>query len=91
SETFLSEGLHVPPELQRKEVTRSIFNETKYYDQVAWFNGADGVPKLSMKFLQGGNYDFVGKVLTDRNLSKLQLSWCISDHYPLWAEFSIED
>lgn len=91
AQTFLSEGLHVPPELQQEEVTRSIFNETKYYDQVAWFNGADGLPKLSMKFLQGGNYDFVGKVLTDRNLSKLQLSWCISDHYPLWAEFSIEN
>jgi exonuclease III len=31
-DTFLSEGLYVPPQLQNPEVTRSIFNETKYYD-----------------------------------------------------------
>lgn len=34
-ETFLSQNLYVPPILQNREVTRSIFNTTKYYDQIA--------------------------------------------------------
>ena len=54
-QTFLSEGLFVPEVLQNEEVTRSIFDETKYYDQIAWFNGDNGVPELSMEFLNGGN------------------------------------
>ncbi|MCR9289783.1 MAG: endonuclease/exonuclease/phosphatase family protein [Bacteroidetes bacterium] len=89
-QTFISSGLYVPPELQRPEVTRSIFNETKYYDQIAWFNGENDLPELSLNFLQGGNYDFVGKVLMSRNLTKHRLSFHISDHYPLWAEFALE-
>lgn len=89
NETFLSEGLHVPDALQNEAVTRSIFDETKYYDQIAWFEGRDNQPKLSSDFLQGGNYDFLGQVLKNRGLSKLQLSWMMSDHFPLWAEFSL--
>ncbi|PCJ91293.1 MAG: endonuclease [Flavobacteriaceae bacterium] len=89
NETFLSTGLFVPPELQNEEVTRSIFDETKYYDQIAWFNGLDGKPKLSLKFLRGGNYDFMEKVLTNRDITKRRFSFLISDHYPLWAEFKL--
>lgn len=88
-QTFISEGLYVPPQLQNKNVTRSIFNETKYYDQIAWFNGTGNQPRLSMEFINGGNYDFVGRALANRTLSKLSLSYHISDHYPLWAEFKI--
>ena len=88
-DTFLSEGLFVPPELQNKKVTRSIFNETKYYDQIAWFNGHEKQPKLSLEFINGGNYDFVGKTLSNRDVSKRSLSYLISDHYPLWAEFKL--
>lgn len=87
--TFLSEGLFVPPELQNRTVTRSIFDTTKYYDQIAWFNGAGKQPKLSLNFINGGNYDFVGKTLVNRKVSKRSLSYLISDHYPLWAEFSL--
>lgn len=87
--TFLSEGLYVPPQLQNKEVTRSIFDETKYYDQIAWFDGESKGKKLSMEFLNGGNYDFVPYALKNRDLTKSSLSWLISDHYPLWAEFKI--
>ncbi len=87
--TFVSEGLYVPPQLQDKKVTRSIFNETKYYDQIAWFNGSGNKPRLSLEFIDGGNYDFVGKTLSNRSLSKRSLSYHISDHYPLWAEFKI--
>ena len=88
-QTFLSEGLYIPPQLQNETVTRSIFNTTKYYDQIAWFNSPTSGPKLSMEFLSGGNYDFVPFALENRGLSKNSLSWLLSDHYPLWAEFKI--
>lgn len=88
-ETFLSEDLYIPPQLQNEEVTRSIFNTTKFYDQIAWFNSQGKGPKLSMEFLSGGNYDFVPYALANRQLSKQSLSWLISDHYPLWAEFKV--
>lgn len=87
--TFLSEGLFVPKALQNKKVTRSIFNTTKYYDQIAWFNGKGKQPKLSLSFINGGNYDFIGKALSNRKLSKRKLSFLLSDHYPLWAEFEL--
>lgn len=87
NKTFVAEGLYIPPALE--QVTRSIFDETKYYDHIAWFNGVNGLPQLSMKFMRGGNFDFVGNVLKDRGLTRQQLSWMISDHYPLWAEFAL--
>lgn len=87
NQTFIAEGLHIADPL--KNATRSIFDETKFYDQIAWFDGANGSPALSIKCINGGNFDFVDKVLRKRNLTKLQLSWHISDHYPLWAEFSL--
>ena len=87
-ETFLSEGLYVPEELQA--LSRSIFDATKYYDQIAWFNTADKRrPKLSLEFMGAGNYDFVQTALNNRGLSKQKLSFMISDHYPLWANFRI--
>lgn len=85
--TFIKSGLRVAPPLV--DATRSIFNKTKYYDQIAWFTGDNGLPSLSMKCINGGNFDFVGKVLKNRNLTKQSLSFHISDHYPLWAEFSL--
>lgn len=86
--TFLSEGLYVPEELQ--ELSRSIFDATKYYDQIAWFNTADKKrPKLSLEFMGAGNYDFVPIALNNRGISKNTLSFMISDHYPLWANFRI--
>ena len=88
-QTFLSEGLFIPDALQKPEVTRSIFNETKYYDQIAWFDDNENVPKMTLEFVKAGSYDFVKTALKNRNLTKLSLSWMLSDHYPLWAEFKI--
>ncbi len=85
--TFISEGLHIHPDMARPEVTRSIFDKTKFYDHIAWFDTS--VAKLSMTFKRGGNFDFLGKVLTNRGLSKQTISFMISDHYPLWAEFEV--
>ena len=88
-DTFLSEGLFVPPELQDPSVTRSIFNETKYYDQIAWFNNNQNVPNLSLEFVGAGSYDFVQTAMINRGLTKRSLSFMMSDHYPLWAEFKL--
>jgi endonuclease/exonuclease/phosphatase family metal-dependent hydrolase len=85
--TFVSEGLHIPEGLIRH--ARSVFDETKYYDHIAWFDGAHGIPQLSLRFLQGGIVDFVGHALNDRQLTLQQISWMLSDHYPLWAEFEL--
>lgn len=89
NQTFISEGLHIPPALQNPTVTRSIFDVTKYYDQIAWFNDVNNIPNLSLKFISGGNYDFLGSALSNRNLTKQSLSFMLSDHYPLWAEFEL--
>ena len=89
SQTFLSEGLYVPDDLQNDKVTRSIFKKTKYYDQIAWFNDHNKIPNLSMDFIKGGNYDFVSTALNNRGITIRSLSYLISDHYPLWAEFKL--
>ncbi len=86
-EAFTSTGLTVPPELQG--IPRTIFKNTySFYDQIAWFVDKRARPEISMTFTQGNIYNFVGKVLTARNYTTSQLSYRISDHFPLWAEFS---
>lgn len=92
---FTSTGLWIPEDLNK--VPRSIFSDPKkpdldkFYDQIAWFTQDGGTPALSLKYLQGGNFDFTKVALKSRSLTKSQLSWRISDHYPLWAEFSVRD
>lgn len=89
-ETFISRGLYIPDKLSDPKILRSIFDQSKYYDQIAWFNGADGIPQLSLEFVNGGYYPFTGVALANRtDIDKRDLSWMISDHYPLWAEFNI--
>ena len=89
NQTFITSGLHIPEELQNKEVTRSIFDETKFYDQIAWFNNAKNIPNLSLKYKTAGNYNFVPTALKNRKLTKQALSFMLSDHLPLWAEFEL--
>lgn len=88
-QTFISEGLYIPPQLADPKVTRSIFDETKYYDQIAWFKDAKGVNNLNMNFITGGNFNLVNKVLINRFLTKQSLSFMLSDHLPLWVEFEL--
>jgi len=46
------------------------------------------VPILSLQYTgNAGNFDFTQPLQGD--LSLTSLSWKISDHYPLWAEFSV--
>jgi endonuclease/exonuclease/phosphatase family metal-dependent hydrolase len=86
---FVSSGLHVPEDLC--DIPRTIFSEPKFYDQIAWFSGRGGMPALSLQYLRGGIYDFAPTAMKSRDLNRAQLSWRISDHYPLWAEFSTRD
>ena len=68
---------------------RTIFKKTySFYDQIAWFTNQYAVPELSLTFQQGGIYDFRDKILANRNYTLSQLSYRISDHFPLWAEFA---
>ena len=93
-DAFVSTGLDIPEDLQ--EVPRTIFADPgrpldKFYDQIAWFTGRNGLPALSLRYSRGGYFDFAKAALTKRGLTKTQLSWRISDHYPLWAEFSTRE
>lgn len=90
---FISTGLTVPEDLNL--VPRSIFGDPgrptleKYYDQIAWFQKASGKIALDMDYARGGSFDFLPHVYTTAGLSKTALSHRVSDHYPLWVEFSV--
>ncbi len=90
-QAFTSTGLRTPQELN--DVPRTIFGgpgEGKHYDQIAWFTGENNVPELSLRYThEAGHFDFTTSVLT--SLTRQQLSWKMSDHYPLWTEFSVRD
>jgi endonuclease/exonuclease/phosphatase family metal-dependent hydrolase len=91
-EAFTSTGLSVPAELNA--VPKSIFDDEsdpndKFYDQIAWFTLESGSIALDMDYQTGGYFDFLPFVYTDVNLTKNSISYRISDHYPLWAEFRI--
>ena len=81
-------GLTTPEVLN--DVPRTIFDspgKQHFYDQIAWFAENGNRSVLSLDFLSAGGFDFV--TLLQGGLTKTQLSWKISDHYPLWVEFSV--
>jgi endonuclease/exonuclease/phosphatase family metal-dependent hydrolase len=87
-DAFTSTGLTPPEELNK--TPRTIFQGGKdnFYDQIAWFTGGHGVPELTLHYTgRAGGMDFVPHVQGD--LTKQELSWRLSDHYPLWAEFAV--
>lgn len=92
-EAFTSTGLEVPRELH--DVPRTIFSDPQksgkshFYDQIAWFTEERGRPALSLEYRNSGYFRFKDVALPRRDLSKTSLSWHISDHYPLWAEFEL--
>jgi endonuclease/exonuclease/phosphatase family metal-dependent hydrolase len=87
-EAFTSTGLRAPDALN--DVPRTVFEAADgFYDQIAWFTGEQGQPKLSLDFTgRAGGFDFVPHVFPNLNLQ--QLSWRLSDHFPLWCEFAME-
>ncbi len=89
---FTSTGLTVPAPL--RQVPRTVFSEPakpdldKFYDQIAWFEGGDA-KLLNMPCRSAGNFDFVPHVYKNIALTKANISYRISDHYPLWVEFGV--
>lgn len=91
---FISSGLDVPKDLL--DLPRTIFKtdapkNITFYDQIAWFNKDDDVPALSLKYSRGCNFDFTKTALKSLNLTTKELSYRISDHYPLWVEFNVRE
>jgi endonuclease/exonuclease/phosphatase family metal-dependent hydrolase len=87
-EAFTSTGLTPAPGLAT--LPRTIFDtpdDSHFYDQVAWFVDPAKGPALALTYESAGNFDFVP--LWEGSLTREQLSWRISDHYPLWTEFSV--
>lgn len=89
-DAFLETGLWAPTELDL--VPRTIFHndgDENFYDQIAWFSNPMGESLLRELEYSGhaGSFDFVPHVYP--LLTKNELSWRISDHYPLWAEFVV--
>lgn len=87
-EALISTGLTTPVELN--DVPRTIFDESSkqhFYDQIAWFQENGNRSVLSLRLLSASSFDFVP--LLQGGLTKTQLSWKISDHDPLWVEFSV--
>ena len=88
-QAFTSTGLTAPAALDT--VPRTIFDDPgacHFYDQIAWFVDEAKGPALSLQLTKAGTFDFVP--LWQRDLTTTQLSWRISDHYPLWVEFSVQ-
>ena len=84
---FSSTGLKPPAELD--SVPRTIFQkpeEKHFYDQIAWFTAGASVPVLELGYEgRAGGYDFRPVVFS--GMENVSLSWHMSDHFPLWAEF----
>jgi exonuclease III len=90
-QAFVATGLTPAPE--HIGLPRTLFDSPTakhFYDQIAWFTGAGGTPALTPPLRYenvGGNYDF--RPALQGGLSNVELSWRISDHFPLWASFSV--
>ena len=80
-QAFVSTGLQVPPALLNVPTTYG--SKPKYYDQIAWFMG-----DMKLEFKNAGAIDFSGAVFS--GLTLRQVSYRLSDHLPLWVEFSID-
>lgn len=92
-QAFTSTGLEIPSDLHR--VSRTLFSDPEepdtdhFYDQIAWFSGENDTPALNIRYNHGGGLDFTKTLYKSSGLTRNQISWRISDHYPLWTEFDI--
>jgi hypothetical protein len=79
---FIADGLIVPPQLENLR-TAFVGKKPKYYDQIAWFMG-----KFDLELNSAGVLDFADVIYPE--VSLLDLSYRLSDHLPLWAEFALD-
>ena len=92
---FTETGLMPPDNLNH--VPRTIFDDPDpnappdqrhFYDQIAWFTGMPGgPPALSLQYRNSGMFDFTGGLVPADDAN--QLSFRMSDHFPLWVEFDV--
>ncbi len=81
-QAFIQNGLFVPQQLLGLRTTSGA--KDKFFDQIAWFMG-----DLSLSFNQkAGVVDFAGAVFQE--LTTSQMSFRVSDHFPLWVEFTTD-
>jgi len=88
-QAFTSTGLQVPEDLHT--VPRTVTNDNpgleKFYDQIAWFTSGR-TRQLTMEFIKAGGFNFTPYLFQNApSLTPTQMSWYVSDHLPLWAEF----
>jgi hypothetical protein len=81
-QAFVSTGLVVPQQLLNVRTTYDT--KPKYYDQIAWFMDGLNLPASG----QAGVVDFVGAVF--KEMPPADMSYRMSDHLPLWVEFTID-
>lgn len=82
-QAFISTGLIVPEQLLNIKTTYNNA-KPKFYDQIAWFMDGMNLPFGE----RAGAIDFAGAVFKELTLT--QMTFRMSDHFPLWAEFIID-
>jgi endonuclease/exonuclease/phosphatase family metal-dependent hydrolase len=88
---FTETGLAVPFVLHAHP--RTIYGRTdapregSYHDQIAWFTD-DDTALIDMTLAGGGIVPLRDHLLQDLDLTNASFAARISDHYPLWVEFS---
>lgn len=81
-QAFTSTGLIVPSQLLNLKTTYS--KKPKYYDQIAWFMDDIDLPASG----NAGVINFAGAIYKEMTLK--QMSYRVSDHFPLWVEFILD-
>jgi endonuclease/exonuclease/phosphatase family metal-dependent hydrolase len=81
-QAFISTGLVVPSQLLNLKTTYST--KPKFYDQIAWFMGNLDLMTNDL----AGVINFSGAIY--KELTLRQMSYRVSDHFPIWVEFIID-
>ncbi|MBB3230188.1 endonuclease/exonuclease/phosphatase family protein [Halomonas stenophila] len=81
-DAFVATGLWVPEAL--RTLTSTYGTEPKHYDQIAWFRDDMALRPTG----RAGKVDFAGAVFQE--LSLFQMTYRVSDHFPLWVEFAMD-
>lgn len=77
---LISQGLVIPEDIQNSPTS---LDKTKHFDQI----GYQHYPDSTIEFKRGGEIDFVGAIYIDDPKLKFKMT----DHLPLWAEFSTSE
>jgi endonuclease/exonuclease/phosphatase family metal-dependent hydrolase len=89
-QAFTSKGLRPPPELDDlPRTTADLPGKISFFDQIAWFHDGER-SKLNLQYTgHASTFKWTDHYLQDEDPERR--TFRMSDHYPLWAEFSIRD